>query len=97
MSELSCPKCKSTEVIVARDTMSTRMCPNCGHSWLPEEKQSVGTQAFTEEYNGHPLFAIWHVDAEGNKTKNSPLISFGKVKAAEIMKHVEELKKFLEG
>jgi len=36
------------------------------------------------------------VDPAGNKKSERPIISFGKVKADYIMKHIEDLKDFVE-
>lgn len=34
---ITCPKCGSKNVYVARDMKSTRRCGNCRHSWLPAQ------------------------------------------------------------
>jgi hypothetical protein len=50
---------------------------------------------FIEEFKGNPIFAIWKIDKEGNKVNPSPMISFGKNKAKELLKYYEELKQFV--
>ena len=53
------------------------------------------TKCFIEDYMGKPMFSIWPVDSEGNKTANFPIISFGKAKAKELLKYNEELKEYV--
>lgn len=94
---LKCPKCECSDgIVVARDMKATRMCPECGHTWLPGKPKAVDTSCFIEDFNGNKMFSIWHVDSVGNKTKDYPLISFGKAKAIALLKFYEELKKYVE-
>lgn len=57
---------------------------------------SKETKVFNETYNGQPMFAIWPVNAEGTKSGAFPVISIGKKKAKALIKHLEELKKYVE-
>ena len=45
------------------------------------------------EFKGHKTFSIWMEYENGNKI---PAISFGVKKAESILKHLEELKQFIE-
>lgn len=35
---MNCPKCGSSNVSVARDMKSTRLCGECQHEWLPQDE-----------------------------------------------------------
>lgn len=65
-----------------------------GHAVYPKEKE---TKVFLEEYKGSPTFSIWEVDANGDKVDKYPVVSFGKGKAKEIIKHIIDLKAFVYG
>lgn len=60
------------------------------------KKPNKETKVLIEIFNGRPTFGIWEVDPAGNKKSERPIISFGKVKADYIMKHIEDLKDFVE-
>lgn len=53
------------------------------------------TKVFIEDFNGKKTFAIFPVNEKGEKFSEFPKVSFGKVKAEFIYKHLEELKQFL--
>ena len=57
--------------------------------------ESKPTKVLIEEYKGNQIFSIWAVDKEGNKQNPSPMLSFGKTKAKELLKYYEELKQFV--
>lgn len=61
-----------------------------GHMIKPKD-----TKVFFDEFKGNKTFAIWPIDHEGNKASEYPLMAFGKAKAKEIIKHLEELKEFI--
>ncbi len=65
-----------------------------GHKVETKEKN---TQALTEEYKGSAVFAIWEMTEEGDKIGPAPVISFGKAKAKEILKHYDKLRYFVNG
>ena len=52
------------------------------------------TKVFLEEFKGHPMFAIWEVDEQGNKIGQYPLLSMGAKKANALAAHIQELKAF---
>ena len=54
------------------------------------------TKPFISEYKGHTILQIHEVDAAGNPTKKSPIISFGLNKASAILSQMENIKKFVE-
>lgn len=66
-----------------------------GHM-IEKKKSSKETKVFIDEFNGRPMFAVWEVDPAGNKAKQVPIVSFGKAKAEAILKHIDDLKDFLE-
>lgn len=61
------------------------------------KKNEVETKVFIEEFKGNKMFAIWPVNAEGEKVGEYPAFSFGAVKASKVLKHIEELKEFVLG
>jgi hypothetical protein len=52
------------------------------------------TKVFIETFKGHELFAIYEVDDNDNKLKQTPVISFGGTKASLIVNHIDSLKQF---
>ena len=52
------------------------------------------TKVFIENFKGHDLFAIYEVDDNDNKLKNTPFMSFGGTKANAIVAHMKELEDF---
>jgi hypothetical protein len=54
------------------------------------------TKVFKDEFKGHELFAVWEVDAAGNKVGAYPMVSLGRKKAAAITGHWDEFKQFAE-
>jgi len=54
------------------------------------------TKVLPNEYKGHKLFAIFEVDEADEPIKQYPLISFGKKKAQAILKHLDELRDFVQ-
>lgn len=65
-----------------------------GH--MIKKESSKETKVFIDEFNGRPMFGVWEVDPAGNKAKATPIVSFGMAKAKAVMKHIEDLKDFLE-
>lgn len=55
------------------------------------------TKAFFEEFKGHPMFAVWEVDDNGNKVGTYPLFSLGDKKALALAEHLESFKEFAAG
>ena len=55
------------------------------------------TQVFFDQFKGEPIFAVWKVDDSGEKVGKYPIVSFGKGKGLEILKHFEELSKWCDG
>lgn len=53
------------------------------------------TKVFKDTFKGSDCFAIWPVDENDAKVGNYPIVSFGLKKAISIMKHVDELDKFV--
>jgi hypothetical protein len=53
------------------------------------------TKVFKDTFKGSDCFAIWPVDENDAKIGNYPIVSFGLKKAISIMKHVDELDKFV--
>ena len=53
------------------------------------------TKVFIDVYKGKKIFAIWKVDAHGNKEGRFPVVSFGAFKAECIGKHQSELADFI--
>lgn len=53
------------------------------------------TKAFTEEFNGHPVIAIWEIDSTGKKIGRSPIISFGVRKGEAIHRHLDDILNFI--
>jgi len=62
---------------------------------MSKEKAEKKTKVFNEEFKGNEMFSIWPVNEEGEKLAEYPIINFGKAKARAILKHIEELKKFV--
>jgi len=54
------------------------------------------TKVFVEEFKGKELCAIWEVTADGEKVGSFPVLSFGAKKAEAIIKHMAEIKSYLE-
>lgn len=54
------------------------------------------TEASVEDGDYGRLFTIREVDEIGRKTQFYPLVSFGIKKAHAIIKHLDELKKYVE-
>ena len=54
------------------------------------------TKVFKDTFKGHELFAVWEIDANGNKVGQYPLVSLGKKKAAAVTDHWEEFRQFAE-
>lgn len=54
------------------------------------------TEIEKSTFKGSPVISIWEVKEDGTR-KDFPLISFGKKKAEEIVKHIDEIKSFVEG
>jgi hypothetical protein len=52
------------------------------------------TKVFIEEFKGHPIFAVWEVNGDGQKQGKAPIISFGKAKASVILEHLNLLQAF---
>lgn len=59
------------------------------------QKKDTKTAVFIQEYKGNEMFSIWEVDNDGSATKEFPIMSFGKTKAAAILRHLSDLKKYL--
>lgn len=53
-------------------------------------------EAFKDEFNGKPIFAIWEVDEEGNKVGSKPVVSMGKVKLQAMVEHIDQARRFLD-
>lgn len=53
------------------------------------------TKVLKNDYKGNQMFSIYEFDEEGNKNFR-PLVNMGVKKASLILKHLEDLKKFLE-
>lgn len=66
-------------------------------SELEEVEKPKKTKVFKEEFKGKPLFCVYEINDSGEKIKDRPVVSFGLTKAKALSKHVEELKKFVEG
>jgi hypothetical protein len=62
---------------------------------MSSQKPEKKTKVFNEEFKGNEMFSIWLVDEADEKSVGFPVISLGKVKARAILKHIEELKKFV--
>jgi len=60
-------------------------------------KEAVETKVLPNTYINKPLFSIFDVDAEGEKTdpKGRPVVSFGIKKAQHVIAHLEELKEYV--
>ena len=55
------------------------------------------TKVLNDEYNGYPVFKVFEVDGEGDPIDpKKPVVSFGMKKGKAILKHVDELEKFVE-
>lgn len=54
------------------------------------------TEVFIDEFKGYPVFAIWAVDSDGDKTGGKPVVSFGLSKALSIMRHLDELNTWID-
>jgi len=54
------------------------------------------TKVLPNDFNSKPMFSIYEFDKEGNKNFK-PLVNMGMKKAELILKHVEDLKKYVEG
>lgn len=54
------------------------------------------TEVFDESYAGKPVLAIREVDEIGTKYGVYPVISMGLKKAKAVIKHIDEIKKFVE-
>lgn len=53
------------------------------------------TKVVPNEYRGHTLFSVFEFDKEGNQSEY-PVISFAVNKAKVILKHLDELKKYVD-
>lgn len=61
--------------------------------------KEIKSEVFEEDWNKMPMFVIYPVDEDGEKVdgeKTKNLAKFGIKKAKAILKHVEELEKFVE-
>jgi len=57
----------------------------------------VSTKAFKDEHKGHPTLVIKKVDDDGEPQAGGyPVVAFGLVKAKAILKHIDDIKKFVE-
>ena len=85
--------------------MKINKCEHCGldidyHSKslckLTKENMLKDTLVFEGEYNNKKMFEIHEVDDTGTKSGPFPVVKFGIKKAKAILKHIDELKKFVE-
>lgn len=53
------------------------------------------TKVMENDFKGTPMFSIFEFDKEGNKNFK-PLVNMGMKKAKLVLKHVEELKKYVQ-
>lgn len=53
------------------------------------------TRVKESEYKGSPVFSVMKLDDKGEEYK-FPVVSFGKAKAVAIVKHIEDIKRWLE-
>lgn len=58
------------------------------------KNKEIKTEVEIGDYRGNPMFIIWPVDDNGVKAQY-PVISIGGTKAKALIKHLEELKKFV--
>ena len=54
------------------------------------------TKIFVEKFKGYDCFSVWPVDESGNKIGQYPILSMGAKKAAAVLKHMDELKGFVD-
>ena len=54
------------------------------------------TKVILQKYNKKDLFSVWNVDEENNVIGEFPAVSFGIKKAELILKHLDELKLYVE-
>lgn len=59
---------------------------------MTKDKEELVTEAAISDYKGSPVLSIYEV--KDGKVQPYPF-SFGKKKAAMILKHIEEIKKFV--
>lgn len=60
-------------------------------------KEVEETKVLPDDFNNKPMFAIFEVDEDGEKTnpKGRPVVSMGIKKAQHLIVHLEELKEFV--
>lgn len=65
---LSCPKCRSNQVMVSRDGKSTRTCSNCSNTWMPNDKNTwriegcrVSKDEENDTFNFEIIFEDGHI------------------------------------
>lgn len=49
-----------------------------------------------EKFANKPIFAIWRADENGDKTGESPVVSFGVSKAQAILSYIDQIRAFLD-
>lgn len=66
---------------------------------MPKE---IKTKVLDNPFNGRPMFSVFKVDDEGKKKKDDegqflkPVVNMGIKKAEYCIRHIEELKKYVE-
>ncbi len=55
----------------------------------------MDTHTQVDEYKGKPIFAVYKTPADLEEKTEYPIVSMGVKKAKAILKHAEELKKFV--
>lgn len=55
----------------------------------------VTTKVFIDEFKNSKVFGVWHVDAEGNKIGQYPIVSMGAKKLNALLLHSEEIQEFV--
>ena len=55
------------------------------------------TKVFVEKFGRSDTFAVWPVNEAGEKVGSYPIVSMGVAKAKACLKHLDEMKEFVEG
>lgn len=60
-------------------------------------KANGPTKVFIEEFKGSKIFSVFQVDEQGNKAEDRPVVGIGMRKAKALVKHLNELKNWVDG
>lgn len=68
---------------------------NNSYNQRERRPRPVDSQTEITRFNNSPVLQIWGIDEQGKQVAETPMVSFGVMKAKEIVKHIEEIKQFI--